>query len=124
MGGVTPFRLAKLQAWGVFFVMMFALGGCQATADQGDSDAVYLGLVRVRSAIGTDTSRRVQSLGVWLDEGVGAGWRDNRRVAISKDCQVVFLIKSWADFERARAWVQSQDKAEGRLCVALEDGPF
>jgi hypothetical protein len=103
-------------------VTTIALGGCQAAGGGALQDAYYLGLVRVRAADGADTSRHVRTLGVWVDSGVGAGWRESRRVTVSRDCQVVFLVTSPAEFEKARAWVQAEEAARGKLCVALDDG--
>lgn len=99
-----------------------ALGGCQTVGGGTMQDAYYLGLVRVRAADGADTSRHVKTLGVWVDGGVGAGWRESRRVTVSSDCQVVFLVTSPAEFEKARAWVQAEEAAKGTICVAWDDG--
>jgi len=98
-----------------------ALGGCQTVGSQAVVDGYYLGLVRFRSSESPAVSRQVETLGVWLDGGVGAGWRDTRRVEISSDCQVVFLVASKAELEKARAWVKAEEDDGGKLCVALHD---
>jgi hypothetical protein len=101
--------------------LTIALGGCQTVGGQAAVDGYYLGLMRVRASETPSVSRRIETLGVWLDGGVGAGWRDSRRVEISGDCQVVFLVASAAELETARAWVKAEENDRGKLCVALQD---
>jgi hypothetical protein len=99
-----------------------ALSGCQTIGAQSASESLHFGLVRVRFVEGPETSRQVETFGAWLENGAGLGWRKSGRVTVASDCQVVFLVKSWPDFERARAWVRAEEDKGAKLCVALEDG--
>lgn len=114
----------ELRTWTILTsIGILGLAGCQTTGEATLTDGYHLGLVRVRAATSPETSRRVETLGLWVDQGVGVGWRDSRRVTVSSDCQVVFLVSSPAQLEQAMALVRAEEQAGGKLCVALEAGP-
>ena len=101
------------------FLATFLIQGCISVGGNEDK-SISFGVISVKEIEGQNSRTEKQNLfGIWVSrKNAGLGYKEDQKVILNSDCQIIFVTKTADEFEAAINLLNSTlELNEGQICT-------